>query len=236
MTQRPRSFWVIHLIVPALIGLALLYIYPATNLDRLLIAPYFDPVSRVFPLKRDPFLEHFMHQGLKNLITLFSLFILALAIRSSFYRPWRIYKRKLTWSFIGLLCSTAIISIMKHYSIHGCPWSLLEYGGDLPYLELFSALPEGVKAGHCFPGGHASAGFALMTFYFVFLDKSRFFAQLVLAGAFTLGMLMGWSQMARGAHFMSHNLWTAWIVWMVLLTLYVVWPPHAPQKKPGSND
>lgn len=223
--QRPVAFWVSHVLVPILIGLALVFVYPATNLDKLLIAPYFDPVLRVFPLRRDPFMENVMHAGLKYLIMTLSICILSLAIISNFYKPYKVYRRKLVWSFAGLMASTTLISILKHYSIHGCPWSLAAYGGNLPELGLFSVLPAGVKAGHCFPGGHASAGFALMTFYFVFRDRAPLLATKILWGALFIGMMMGWSQMARGAHFLSHNLWTALIVWVLLVTMYIFWPP-----------
>jgi membrane-associated PAP2 superfamily phosphatase len=40
-----------------------------------------------------------------------------------------------------------------------------------------------------------------------------------------LGFAMGWGQMMRGAHFMSHNLWTAWVVWVLLLAQYLLWSP-----------
>ena len=36
-----------------------------------------------------------------------------------------------------------------------------------------------------------------------------------LAGVCVTGLLFGWAQLARGAHFASHTLWSAWLCWAV---------------------
>ena len=33
---------------------------------------------------------------------------------------------------------------------------------------------------------------------------------------------MGWAQMMRGTHFLSHNLWTAWVIWLVNVLAYAL--------------
>jgi membrane-associated PAP2 superfamily phosphatase len=44
--------------------------------------------------------------------------------------------------------------------------------------------------------------------------------------AVALEMLFGFShQQLRGAHFMSHDVWTAAICWFTALALFVLWPP-----------
>ncbi|EMU16832.1 hypothetical protein ABNIH16_20160, partial [Acinetobacter baumannii ABNIH16] len=37
-----------------------------------------------------------------------------------------------------------------------------------------------------------------------------------------LGFMMGWAQMMRGAHFLSHNLWTGWVVWAINILFYAI--------------
>ena len=43
------------------------------------------------------------------------------------------------------------------------------------------------------------------------------------------GMLMGLGQMVRGAHFLSHNLWSGWLVWLACCLLFaghdLLWQP-----------
>ncbi|HEY6125022.1 MAG TPA: phosphatase PAP2 family protein, partial [Steroidobacteraceae bacterium] len=72
----------------------------------------------------------------------------------------------------------------------------------------------------CFPGAHASSGYALFAFYFVFRDRSRRVARWLLAAAIAVGVAFSIGQEARGAHFLSHDLASAAIVWFVQLALY----------------
>jgi len=213
-------------------------IYPQTNLDVWLIQPFYDAHALVFPLKNDSFLENVMHKGLKNLMIVVSLMMLALWVfglkiwsflsKNQNASHWsNAYHHQFLWVFVAMVVSTSAISVLKRLSIHSCPWDLLAYGGTEPWIPLFGNLPLGAELGHCFPGGHASGGFALIAFYFGFRDSLANLAKAGLILAVIFGFAMGWGQMMRGAHFMSHNLWTAWIVWMLVLAQYLIWPPKA---------
>ena len=209
----------------------LLFIYPSTGLDQLLIAPYFDVASHSFSLKHLVFLAQFMHTGLKYCMVFVAIASLLAALQSNIHAAYRaslfiflkvLFKTPYFMAFVGMVLSTSVVAFLKSISIHGCPNDLTMYGGELPLLKLFEHLPAGIKAGHCFPGGHASGGFALMAFYFAFSDSKPRFATLMLVLGFVLGFAMGWAQMMRGEHFLSHNLWSAWLVWFVLFVLFVI--------------
>ncbi len=219
------QFWSLHFGLPLLFAAFMLWLYPATNLDAILIAPYFDSVSRTFPLSNHWFFEGILHKGLKNCMIVVAVGTLLAWLAGFKMERFKPQRQQYLWAFVGMVLATSAVSVLKHHSIHGCPSSLIEYGGALPYLELFANLPTGVKMGKCFPGGHASGGFALMAFYFAFRDTQPKLAYYMLVLGLLLGFVMGWAQMMRGAHFLSHNLWTAWVVWMLLLAQYLVWPP-----------
>ncbi len=213
----------------ALSACFLIYIYPTTGLDKILIAPFYDVSVHRFPLKHQVFLEEFMHLGLKYCMVAIAMTVLAIALRANAYLPFKAslfsrLKNLVTnpyfLVFIGMVISSSVVSIFKNMSIHGCPKDLLVYGGNLPFLNLFEQLPAGAKAGHCFPGGHASGGFALMAFYYAFRDSKPKFAWAMLLISLVFGFAMGWAQMMRGEHFLSHNLWSAWVVWFVLFVLF----------------
>ena len=87
-------------------------------------------------------------------------------------------------------------------------------------------MPGNIAPGRCFPSGHASGGFALLAFHFALRDTDARASRFWLVAALALGTMMGWSQMMRGAHFMSHVVWSAWMEWMFLAVLYRVVPPH----------
>ncbi len=241
ISEYRSKFWLLHLILPVISAVFLLYLYPSTGLDALLIHPFYDVKILAFPLKHDWFLQEVMHTYLKYLVVLIALALVIFwlggirvmtLISTRFKCRWlQRYHQRFLWVFVGMLISTASISIFKHFSNHACPWDLLIYGGDQPLFALFEALPFGASPGHCFPGGHAAGGFSLMAFYFGFKDTdvkivNIRFANIGLVIGLILGLAMGWAQVMRGAHFMSHNLWTAWIIWMILLAQYLIWKPN----------
>ncbi len=195
----------------------LMLIYPKTGLDQRLITPYFDAANQQFSLKHAWLLETILHTDLKYGLIFVALSTLLASFGGSMHMPLKPYQQRLFWVFVLMLTSTTLISLLKHNSMHACPNDLLQYGGDLPYLQLFDALPVGAAMGKCFPGGHASGGFALMAFYFAFRDVKPKFAQNMLLLSLALGFVMGWAQMMRGEHFLSHNLWSAWVVWATCL-------------------
>lgn len=228
----PLATWhikqVLYLIVCAAF---LLWIYPKTNLDFDLIKPYFDVENKFFSLKNDLFLTQFMHLGLRYFVISIALLTLLLAVFSNELKFSSLVRRQLSWSFAGMMLSTLAVSILKSQSMHACPWDLTQFGGTFPFYPLLANLPKGQLAGHCWPGGHASGGFALMAFFFAFRRTHPIFAYVSLVISLMLGFVMGWAQMIRGAHFLSHSLWSAWVVWLVLLILSACYIPNLDTKK-----
>jgi membrane-associated PAP2 superfamily phosphatase len=119
-----------------------------------------------------------------------------------------------------MLLATLIVGGLKAVTNVDCPWDLAGFGGHNDYFALFADRPDALKRAQCFPGAHASSGFALFCFYFVFRDRSRRLARWMLAAAITVGIAFSIGQEARGAHFLSHDLTSAAIVWFVQLGLY----------------
>jgi membrane-associated PAP2 superfamily phosphatase len=130
---------------------------------------------------------------------------------------------------IGSLAAAFAISLLKAYSHTSCPWDLSAFGGVARYTSHWSVLADG-GAGHCFPAGHASSGFAFMGGFMAFRDIDARLARRWLAAAAAGGLVLGIAQQLRGAHFMSHTLWTAWICWAVLALLDTAWPRSAAQR------
>lgn len=87
-------------------------------------------------------------------------------------------------------------------------------------FPLFGAVPALPGPGRCFPGGHASSGFAVMALFFLFYPQRPRLAWCCWCGGIALGMLMGFGQIMRGAHFLTHNLWAGWWVWLSQLAIY----------------
>ena len=134
--------------------------------------------------------------------------------------PLREWRRSAGYVLLAMLLATLIVGGLKAVTNVDCPWDLAGFGGHNPYVMLFADRPDVLRRAQCFPGAHASSGFALCCFYFVFRDRSRGLASWMLAVAITVGIAFSIGQEARGAHFISHDLTSAAIVWFVQLGLY----------------
>jgi membrane-associated PAP2 superfamily phosphatase len=107
------------------------------------------------------------------------------------------------------------VPALKRLSHTSCPWDLAVFGGSAPYVphRTFALVDGG--PGHCFPSGHAVAAFAFLPLYFQWRAHRPALARWILGSVLIAGALFGWAQLARGAHFPSHTLWSAWLCWVI---------------------
>jgi membrane-associated PAP2 superfamily phosphatase len=122
---------------------------------------------------------------------------------------------------LSVLLGVGAVGAMKQVTNVDCPWSLTEFGGERPYVSLFADRPDNLQRGRCFPGAHSSSGFALFACYFAALGRGRWRARLALGVALLVGGGFAAGQEARGAHFLSHDLWSAAIMWFSCLAVHV---------------
>ena len=113
------------------------------------------------------------------------------------------------------LAALLTVSTIKLYSQTSCPWDLQAFGGVATYVSHWAWGIRDGGTGGCFPAGHASAGFAFLGGFFAFRHVLPGTARRWLAGAMLVGLVFGLAQQVRGAHYMSHTLWTAWLCWAV---------------------
>lgn len=113
-------------------------------------------------------------------------------------------------------------SLLKHYSASHCPWDLLEFGGDRAYVGLFDAVPAFMPPGRCMPAGHASSALWLVSL--ALFARTRRGAAGVALAMLGFGFGLGWVQQMRGAHFLTHTLWSVWIACAVTGALAYAMP------------
>lgn len=119
---------------------------------------------------------------------------------------------RLQW-LASLVLAVLLVNALKHASRTSCPWDLADFGGTAAYVSHWAWAAGDGGRGHCFPAGHASAGFGFIGGFFALRAQSPRAARLCLWLSLTAGFLLGGAQQLRGAHFMSHTLWTAWLSW-----------------------
>ncbi len=212
----------------AWLGLAALAIFALgrwTDADLWLADLFYDRALGGFPWRESWLTVEVSHGIAKAALTLLALALIGAAL---FDAAWpqplldaplaRLRLRVLAWS---ALLVPSVISLIKQGSDAHCPWDLARYGGSAPYVRLFDALPEGVLPGHCFPGGHASSALWLVSLAVLWLPGRPDTAWRAGGAGLAGGLLLGWMQQMRGAHFLSHTLWSAWIACALVLLLVV---------------
>lgn len=121
-------------------------------------------------------------------------------------QPWR---RAAFYLFLFISLSSLLVAFGKSTSNISCPWDLSRYGGDRPYVLLYQARPAHLRAARCFPSGHASGGFSLLALFFIACAFSWRRPVVYLLPGVVVGLLFAATQWLRGAHFPSHDVWTA---------------------------
>ncbi|MDM0104075.1 phosphatase PAP2 family protein [Variovorax sp. J22R24] len=201
-----------------LLALALLLAWDAAGLDVALATWAGTPVG--FPWREHWFLVKVMHEGARNLswVLVTALFI---SIRWPVWILRRLSAGERAQLALTTLASVMVVSLVKYTSTTSCPWDLQAFGGVAHYVSHWAWGVRDGGGGNCFPAGHASAGFAYLGGYFAFRRSSPGIARAWLACALAAGLVLGLSQQLRGAHYMSHTLWTAWVCWVTAFAIDV---------------
>lgn len=214
MLAAQRPDWLSLLLIT---GLALggLTFWDSTSLDIALARAVGGPEG--FPFRDSWVLNHVLHDGARRLA-----WVLVTVLALSVWWPMGPLRRLDLPSLVQLAVTPLLVSFcvsaLKWFSLTSCPWDLNLFGGWARYASHWSTLADG-GSGHCFPAGHASAGFAFIGGYFVFRNVAPATARIWLQASLASGFVLGIAQQVRGAHFMSHTLWTAFVSWCVAFAL-----------------
>lgn len=192
-----------------------------TDWDLALADATFDARIKAFPLRHAWVTEVFNHVILRRLFTVVALGFLAVVLWDLLStRRWSWLRRfQMRVVALSAVLVPVVISSLKQMSDTHCPWDLQRYGGTAPYVRLFESLPALVEPGHCMPAGHASSALWLISISIYFLPKQLGRGALTLAAFLAVGFAVGWMQQLRGAHFLTHTLWSLWVA---LATVFIV--------------
>lgn len=208
----------------ALAALVLVWLGSMTDIDLALADAAYDRLLGKFPWRHAWLAERFSHVLLKRLLVGLGLLFMAVVLWDlARPQPWTALRRgQLRVVALSALLVPGTVALLKQLSSSHCPWDLERYGGTAPYVRLLEALPAGVAPGHCMPGGHASGALWLVSLSVFLLPRRPVWAGaaaiLLLAG----GVAVGWLQQLRGAHFLTHTLWSAWIACAIILGVFTL--------------
>lgn len=170
--------------------------------------------SAGFAWKNNYWLSSIIHEGGRSLAKRLFFLNLFLLIASKFIAKLRSWRIVFVYILLSTLLSTSLIGALKTLTTIPCPQSLTEFGGNREWVDIWRIVDPGLPRGHCYPAGHSSAGYAWLCLGFVFPFASRRFYLYLLPGIL-LGLVFGVAQQLRGAHFLSHDILTAGISWLV---------------------
>ena len=173
----------------------------------------------VFPATLGP-LSHKARIGFSQFLPFFILLLLFIAWAQSYAtQKLKLWRRELAYLLCAVGGGVAIVSIIKSVNHVSCAWDFSRYGGKTEYATVFTEILHGHGA-DCFPAGHASGGYAWVALYLLGVHLQSRWRWAGLAFAFSVGLIFGLSQQLRGAHFISHDLWTLGICWFFSLLVY----------------
>jgi membrane-associated PAP2 superfamily phosphatase len=171
-------------------------------------------------LRNSYMLNRALHAGGKATSAIAWLSVFAMALRSAFDARWKPLRRPLLALLLSVAVSALLVSALKHLTRMDCPWDAAAYGGTHPYFSLLQARPAGIEPSGCFPAGQASAGYAWVALYFFFASVRPQWRRIGLVIGICFGLVLGIAQQLRGAHYLSHDLWTLAICWFVALGVH----------------
>jgi membrane-associated PAP2 superfamily phosphatase len=227
-------------------ALAILWLGACTNVDLVLADAMFEP-GHGFPW-RDAWLANtFSHGILKDLLLVLAM-LAVLAAGWDMARPFagwpQLLRLRVRAVALAAVAVPLVVSMLKRASSSHCPWDLARYGGAETYVRLLDRVPWHTIAGHCLPAGHASSALWLVAVAAFWLPASPRKALAAALGALALGFGLGWMQQLRGAHFLTHTLWSMWLACAIVTAILACLPRFGtrpgtaaaplPQSGPGS--
>ena len=237
-----RRFWLSHACVPALALCVVIALAAFSNVDLQWARKFFfDAATQHWRGAGTWWAENLLHTGGRNFVRALAVLALLLLICSGRIARLRRWRRPLAYFLTAMLMSTLLVGALKQITNVDCPWDLQGFGGTRPIVHLFADRPDALPHAACFPAAHSSSGFALMCCYFLLLHRSRGAALGGLALGLSVGAVFGYAQQARGAHFLTHDLTSALMVWLICLAVYMwgfggdVAPTPAAQRTGGAG-
>lgn len=171
-------------------------------------------------------LKFIFYDGIKRLLIVIGVLFL-FVLMCAWKKPWmKAYRCGLIIVVLSSITVPLVVGSLKAITNMPCPKNLDIFEGAYPHtcvLENYTAKECHLEKQKCWPAGHASGGFALLSLVFLFHSRKN---KIVAA---TTAMVIGWSmgsyKMLIGYHFLSHTVITMILAWMLILLIskFVEW-------------
>jgi len=202
-----------HIFIIVLFIFLTILFFSYTNVDEYIQNMFYDFRTHKWIIDRNlqPW-KFIFYDGMKKLLIIVGiLFLTAL-----FTKKFKQYRKGILVVVLSGILVPVVIGGLKKVTNMPCPKNRIEYGGIYPKTKVWEHYPKNFEAKRikCWPAGHASGGFALMSLFFLFRRKKQRY--LGLAFGIILGWIMGIYKMLIGDHFLSHTVLTMEIAWLII--------------------
>ena len=160
------------------------------------------------------------YSGAKKFLILIAITLLLTLVFFWKKEPLQEYKKGLIIVILSAIIVPLSIGYLKKVTNMPCPKNEIHYDGKMPKTAVWQRYNEPYsKMRHiaCWPAGHASGGFALLSLFFLF--KSRRNKNIAIIAALIVGWSMGLYKMLIGDHFFSHTVITMLLAWLIILLI-----------------
>jgi membrane-associated PAP2 superfamily phosphatase len=213
--------------LPLLLLSLLFVLVTGSDFDQMLASWFYQLQGGQWLLQNYWLTETVLHQGVRQvnqwvmaLLLCYWLTLVVTGRRASSHRALGVL-------LLSLILCFSSVALFKKYIPMDCPWDLQQFGGDKNFVGLFSFRPETMAPNQCFPAGHASIGYGWMALYYFCLLICPAKARLALFSSICLGLVLGFAQQLRGAHFISHDIATAAVCWLIVSFTFRWFYPQA---------
>jgi len=210
-----------HIMFTALLLFGSILFFGLSDIDVLLQDLLYNIHTHQWFLAKEAQPYHFIfYTGAKKLLIIIAILLLFTLLFFRKHPKIVAYQKGLTIVVLSAIFVPLVTGGLKKYTNMPCPKHEINYGGKYPRTavwERYEAPYNRLDNIRCWPAGHASGGFALMSLFFLFKRKrNKFFA---LATALLIGWSMGIYKMLIGDHFFSHTLITMLLAWLIILII-----------------
>ncbi|OHE07050.1 MAG: phosphoesterase [Sulfurimonas sp. RIFOXYD12_FULL_33_39] len=214
-----------QILITSFVLIGIFFLFELSNIDIFVQEFFYNSTTHKWLLEhvKGSILDIVFYSGIKKAIIVFGVLILFIYIYSfkSASPLLKSYRGGLLIVWLSIAIVPMIIGTLKANTNVPCPCDFMHFGGEYPYIRALDSMPqEIVKKFKCYPAGHASGGFALMSLFFLFKEKKNSFI------AFGVAMIIGWSmgiyKMLIGHHYLSHTLITMILAWLLILVIYKI--------------
>jgi len=196
-------------------------LFESTNLDIRLEDHFYNFNVHKWILDRNQAVfKFFLYDGIKALFIVFIIIVIGSLAFLRHNSKVKEYKTGLIIVALSTILIPLTVGVLKAKTNTPCPRNITRYHGRYPYVTFLGAYPVTFKQTckiKCFPAGHASGGFALMSLFFLFKRKRNRIVALTCAVG--VGWSTGFYKMLIGDHFLSHTIDSMILAWLVILLI-----------------